>query len=83
MTCSACWCRPAVCRAWALQQRGWVGDAAFALRDCECVLALDSHSSDAMLLRAQLLLQLGQLEVCVLIYIAAGSYTMFALKQTR
>lgn len=52
-----------ICRAAALHQRGWTGDAAFALRDCECALACEPGDPDAMLMRAQMLLVLGQLEV--------------------
>ena len=50
-------------RAAALMARGWVGDAAFALRDCDTALRLEPHNSKAMHRRVLALQELRQLRV--------------------
>ena len=43
--------------------RGWVGDAAFALRDCDAALRLEPRNSKAMHRRVLALQELRQLRV--------------------
>lgn len=50
-------------RAAALKERGWVGDAMYAVRDCERALRLDPSSQLAKITRAHALLDMDQLEV--------------------
>lgn len=54
-------------RADALLARGWAGDAAFALRDCDAALALKPRNKRALLRRIQAFKALGQprVGVCV------------------
>jgi len=49
-------------RAAALKERGWVGDAMYAVRDCERALRLDPSSQLAKITRAHALLDMDQLE---------------------
>jgi len=50
-------------RAAALMARGWVGDAAFALRDCDAALRREPSNSKAMHRRVLALQELRQLRV--------------------
>ncbi|GLI68626.1 hypothetical protein VaNZ11_013104 [Volvox africanus] len=47
-------------RAGALLERNWVGDAAFALRDCDTAVALDPRCSRAFFSRIQALREMKQ-----------------------
>ncbi len=48
--------------------RGWVGDAAFALRDCDAALRREPRNSKAMHRRVLALQELRQLRVRLVLY---------------